>query len=521
MPRPRLCFENDSRHTLLYMYEPPIHAEEIESAVDELLGTPVEALFFNLGYGNAFLHDTKVADQWGPQARATEVFRPGGHHQWDHLVFQRAYRNAQQLIGEGRDPLRIVCDRARAKGMLLYPSLQVQTDLGPELSIGGDGPGAHLADFARAEVRDQRFAIVDEVLRNYPVDGCELNLNHYAGGSFFHPDAIDADLLTNWIARIHAAVKESDPDRELALRIPTSIAGCLSIGLDPEEWIRRGIADVLVAENFAAMSLIDATADFRPLVAAAKDSDCRVHGAIRNIVDNDRLHTAPIAMVRAAAANYWTQGVDGLNLVHWADNWPYGPDFYAQLRELPDPEIMAAKDKIHTIPTPTGRTPENPTVDPGLALQLPVHLELDRPVQLHLPVSDDLPYWSERGRVHEVILRLRLMRATERDELSFKLNGAKLPAHLLRTINHTYQLSAPRFRSHPSYWYIFRLDRDHWPVPGDNAIEVTLHERDPEATPPLWVHDVELEIRYLRGKGAYRGAHNTDPDLGPYEHAVS
>ena len=113
------------------------------------------------------------------------------------------------------------------------------------------------------------------------------------------------------------------------------------------------------------------------------------------------------------------------------------------------------------------------------------------------------------------------MRATERDELSFKLNGAKLPAHLLGTINHTYQLSSPRFRSHPSYWYIFRLDRDHWPVPGDNAIEVTLHERDPEATPPLWVRDVELEIRYLRDKGAYRGAHNTDPDLGPYEHAVS
>ena len=100
---------------------------------------------------------------------------------------------------------------------------------------------------------------------------------------------------------------------------------------------------MLVAENFAAMSLIDATADFRPLVAAAKDSDCRVHGAIRNIVDNDRLHTAPIAMVRATAANYWTQGVDGLNLVHWAGNWPFGPDFYAQLRELPDFVIMAAK----------------------------------------------------------------------------------------------------------------------------------------------------------------------------------
>ena len=56
---------------------------------------------------------------------------------------------------------------------------------------------------------------------------------------------------------------------------------------------------------------------------------------------------------------------------------------------------------------------------------------------------------------------------------------------------------------------------------GDNTLEVTLGYREPEATPPLWVRDVELEIRYLRGKSAYRGIHNTDPDLGPFEHAVS
>ena len=49
MPQPRIMFENDSRHTLIYMYEPPIQREEYEGAVDEVLGTPVEALVFNLG----------------------------------------------------------------------------------------------------------------------------------------------------------------------------------------------------------------------------------------------------------------------------------------------------------------------------------------------------------------------------------------------------------------------------------------------------------------------------------------
>ncbi|MFT5089230.1 MAG: hypothetical protein ACI906_001745 [Candidatus Latescibacterota bacterium] len=43
---PRIMFENDGRHPLIYMCEPPIQIEEYQSAVDELAGTPVEALMF-------------------------------------------------------------------------------------------------------------------------------------------------------------------------------------------------------------------------------------------------------------------------------------------------------------------------------------------------------------------------------------------------------------------------------------------------------------------------------------------
>ena len=80
-------------------------------------------------------------------------------------------------------------------------------------------------------------------------------------------------------------------------------------------------------------------------------------------------------------------------------------------------------------------------------------------------------------------------------------------------------MSSPRFRSHPSYWFVFKLGAEHWPQQGDNHIEITLLERDPELTPELAVRDVELEVRYLRSKNYHRGIHNTDPDLGPFEHA--
>ena len=60
MPQPRMMFYHDGRHPLIYMYEPPMQKEEFEAGVDELAGTPVDAIMFCLGDGRTFLHDTKV-----------------------------------------------------------------------------------------------------------------------------------------------------------------------------------------------------------------------------------------------------------------------------------------------------------------------------------------------------------------------------------------------------------------------------------------------------------------------------
>ena len=46
--KPRVMFYHDSRHPAIYMYEPPMQKEEFEAAVDELVGTDIDALMFNL-----------------------------------------------------------------------------------------------------------------------------------------------------------------------------------------------------------------------------------------------------------------------------------------------------------------------------------------------------------------------------------------------------------------------------------------------------------------------------------------
>ena len=241
----------------------------------------------------------------------------------------------------------------------------------------------------------------------------------------------------------------------------------------------------------------------------------RVNGAIHSHVDSDRLGEANVEMVRGAACNYWDQGVDGLYLSYWFGNWPYQASFYEKLRELPDPEIMAPRDKYYYIPTMTGRYSE-PKAEPGLSLQLPADLHVQKPVELRLPVSDDLHRWDEDGRVHEVIFRLRIMNTTEIDQLTIRLNGKPLPDESLRRINEMYRMSAPRYRTGSGYWFVYRLDRAHWPVKGDNTIEVTLKHRDRAVLAQPYVRDVELETKYLMGKKFHRGQ---DPDLGDYDHS--
>ncbi len=532
MPKPRMMYYTDARHPLVYMYEPPMRKEEFESTIDELVGTPIEAVMFCLGDGRTVMHDSSAGELWGHNVE-----------KWDHVIFRRAHQNIKSLIEEDNDPLRIICDRAHAKDMLLYPTLLAQLPSGvrggpgydirssdfrldnPQLEIGASEnispsyPGLHCADFKHQEVRDERFGIINEVLNNYPVDGFELQLNFWP--YYFHPQEIDegTKTMTNWMEDIYHSVKQGHPDREFVVTIPANMDVCLSRGLDIREWIRRGIVDVLVGQPLQRPELMDPNgafltydaetlANLRSLVKATSNTDCRVHATVNNSIDSDRLSNAPIEMIRAAAGNFWEQGIDGM-YVNWFGSWPYQSEFYESLRELPHPDIMAPKDKHYHVPTAMGIDPEG-----KLAKQLPADLVVGSHVPIDLTINDDLLLWDDAARVHEVILRFRITSATELDEFGFKLNGMDLPSNLMRKINSMYAMSSPRYRVF-GQWFIFRLDKTHWPVKGSNALEISILSRDPVTTPTPSLRDVELETKYLLGKSFHRDF--IDADLGPYE----
>ena len=88
MSTPSIWFYHDGRHPHIYRYEPPMDREQFVACIDELAGTPVEAVSFCLGEGRTMLHDTQVGELLGHNVE-----------KWDHLIFRRAHQNASGLDG--------------------------------------------------------------------------------------------------------------------------------------------------------------------------------------------------------------------------------------------------------------------------------------------------------------------------------------------------------------------------------------------------------------------------------------
>ena len=110
MQKPKLIYYNDSRHYLMYRYDPPLSRHVLQQPVDEILGTGVDTLFFGLASGSTFLHDSRVGKRWGEGVS-------------DHnsgIMWWRAAKNLERALADGLDPLQVVIDRAHEKDIQMY-----------------------------------------------------------------------------------------------------------------------------------------------------------------------------------------------------------------------------------------------------------------------------------------------------------------------------------------------------------------------------------------------------------------
>lgn len=486
MRRRRTIYHNDARHSYLWFYEPPMRLEDAWAPVDEVAGTAVDTFSYCVERGDGAFYPTKVGKMFSVED-GKALSR--SNFQW------RAAACMLSLMERGIDPLQLLIDRARQHGMDFFADLRLQRLGGmyPDLELENGGPG-----WADERVRELKIQTLRELAFDYPVDGLELDFTAAFGdrASFFFPDGgtpNNVDTMTEWVRRA-AEMARSRPGSPCAIgaRIFPTEQGNLDQGLDVRAWLREGLLDFVVPVAYI-YTVLDPDMPFEWVVEPAHDAGASVYGFLQHhlqdeiIGANTRIYPN-IEHFRAAAANYWEHGVDGLYT--WMMDWPLGDAERNVLAMLGSPELLRERDKHYVVARKYERAARV-----GYEHRIPHELRPPFPTPAHaipFTIADDAQ--EDGSRISSVVLRLYLSNVVSADRFTVTLNGRSLADETCQRVwkkgRDGYPYSNPR-----NHWLEFDLARV-LPRKGKNLLEISLESRPDGLTGSVTIEEVEVEVRY-------------------------
>ena len=375
MSERRVLFHNDARHSYIYYYDPPMRLEEAWKPVDEIVGTGVDTLIYGLGAGPTMFHDTDVGERWGTHIE-----------KFQEIAGWRAYENLKSLRNQGFDPLNILINRAQDKGIEFFVSLRMSHPADP--SEPDDmftwtfrnehpewclkGPGKFAFDWTYPEVRAERFALIEETVNKYDIDGFEVDWTFWP--HYFEDDAVQekAQILTRFMveARKTADLASESKGKKILIgaRVLPTLKGNTAAGIDVTTWIKTGLVDFVIPTIYEDMQL-DSDFPFEWLVELSRGTDCCVYPSLQTHALPDQGGHANLKQYRAGAAAYWAKGADGIHLPWF--KWPHGAEERAILSEIRDPNVLAHQPK-HYFSKPSSKYAASYGYDATLPMSLAV-----------------------------------------------------------------------------------------------------------------------------------------------------
>ena len=515
---PRVFMFDDGRHAAsLYQMEPPLKPEDLTFNVDQLVESGADTLVYFAGLeGGVVMYDSHVAPQWGDNVV-----------KWTHSVWYRASRNIKQLIADGHDPLKLICDRSHEKGVWIIAANWAGFEGGDRETSGGlgrksdfvyehpqfqvgeeDDPRAQYVapfrfSFLHPEVREQRFLVFQEMLSRYETDGVALDLVDFVPLCRF--DEVDklAPVMTEWLRDLRAVAVKAERDqgrrKRIYVHIPSHPDAWKVLGYDVPTWVSEKLVNGIICQPGQAEVPMDQDFDLSDAVKLTSETECRVLAAFRNHLGRQLKQYATPPMIWAAAANAYAQGADSFGIADacWLPNgWPWTSEDYQTLRLLGHPDMLATADKLYRARSQP-RTGGELDWLPGVPPTLPKTLVEGEPVVARLRISDDLERWHALGRVESVRLRVRLTAIEPSlNEVRVELNGQPLPDSMLTLNDLAYRLISTGGVGPYGCIYDYLLTPEYFPKPGHNTVSITLVKRDKNIVNPFEVFDVDCPIQY-------------------------
>ena len=476
MRRRRTIYFNDARHYYLFVFEPPMRLEDAWRPVDEAAGTAVDTFIYGVSRTDGLFYPSKVGLRFGADMRPFES-----------ACYWRVWENMQSLIDRGLDPLAVLIDRAHEKGMDFFASLRMggYGGMAPEHALATGGRG-----FVHPEVREHQFAVLEELATQYQVEGVELDFAAAPGGSPFWLKPEDVaeytPVMTDFVSRVAEMIRSrpGQPGQVGARVYPTEELN-LKAGLDVRTWLRQGLVDFVVPMVYAYF-VLDADMPIDWLVEAAHGSEIAVYGMLQPYYrDESRrffaVENATPAMMRAAAANFWEKGVDGLYT--WFLRWPVDDAGRRILTEIGDPELVKEGDKHYFLRRRSEATAGH-DYEAFLPLEIPSAAP-DRSYEIAFTTADD----ARNDRVRRVLLRIAVSNLVTADRLEVTLNDESLGTETCR--RDFIRLRDP----YAGQWLEFDL-RKVRAQKGRNVMEISLRERPAGLAGGVTVEDVEVIVEY-------------------------
>lgn len=477
MKKRRLMFNYDGWSPF---YKGPAVAS-IRAAIERFAGTQLTTLMLSPSLGQSVNYPSRVSElcHWRP-------LEPKVREELYHVMSDYAAGGVEQVAAlyrrDGFDGFGVLVEAVVAGGREAFATLRMN-DVHMVALENGQGPytdafyRAHPEwrlpagglNYAIPEVRAHRLAMLEELLRRYPFTGLEMdflrgppyfppNLTPAASAFQAHgggegkdaarwtepdPNAVDfsrdnaeayVPVMTEFVAQVRDMTnrvgRELNRPIELCVRVPSSLAGCRRIGLDPVAWHQRGCLDFLTVGKFLQLVQALPVAEYQqamPGLPICASIDYVVGGPLLDGYFHPRDGTAEI--YRGAAAALYAQGADGLTLFNMfaaqANGLdPAGRDWNHEeplevLRELGDPATLEGRDKLYLADS-TFTLFARPLFD--ARAPLPAASAPAAPLRITLPVGERDP----AGKT--CTLRIVLAKPMPGAVLAVQMNGRGLGA---------------------------------------------------------------------------------------------
>lgn len=389
-----------------------------------------------------FTHDTKVG---------TVLTREPA----DYGILPNTRNATRPLIDLGSDCLRSVVNFGHANDMevfwsmrmndthdvahtpekpyLLFPPLKEEH---PEWLVGAHDARTPYGrwssvNYALPEIRDLAFGYIEEVCRNYDVDGIELDFFRHlcyfesvANGGVATDE--EREGMTDLMRRIRRMTEEIGLERGrpilVAMRVPDGLEFARDMGLDIQTWAQEGLLDILITSGYFRLN------PWEYSVELAHENGIAVYPCLTDsrVQAETRFRRRSIEGYRGRAMNAWAAGADGIHTFNLFS--PTSQIF----RDIGDPQHMATLNKLYYATIVDG--------DPGrwlaggakyrnlpvLAPSTPMTVSPDGPLVVEMPVGEDFAAARAAGGEPVVTLHLEMPGIERPEQVQVSLNGHAL-----------------------------------------------------------------------------------------------